>query len=71
MFLGRGVVSFLPNTKLETHPLLAVQPLGHLLSQLNPSHSLKTYLSCLSMSQVAQLVETLHYKPEGRGFDSR
>jgi hypothetical protein len=29
------------------------------------------FISTIVQSTVAQLVEALHYKPEGRGFDSR
>jgi hypothetical protein len=31
----------------------------------------KISLYCMGVLLVARLVETLHYKPEGRGFDSR
>ena len=28
-------------------------------------------ITCVQKHALAHLVETLHYKPEGRGFDSR
>jgi len=41
------------------------------LYPLNVSTALDNYTAASLTVAVAQLVETLRYKPEGRGFDSR
>jgi hypothetical protein len=38
---------------------------------INPSSTLYVFPIALGQAVVAQLVEVLRYKPEGRGFDSR
>ena len=37
---------------------------------LVPRVGLQEHIRCTKGHAVAQLVEALHYKPEGRGFDS-
>jgi hypothetical protein len=42
----------------------------HAVLGVSPEHFVKPY-SCAGGHAVAQLVESLHYKPEGGGFDSQ
>ena len=75
----QGVLGFLPGNKFDQSPVFNAEIKRDLyfFSLCTPScfgqGQLYFTLLCFILREyvVAQLVEALHYKPEGRGFDSR
>ena len=66
------IINIIAVLRISYRPLLAIvtSPCTHACYSTNIQINHKTHLTYIQMHAVAQLVEALRYKPEGRGFSS-